>query len=52
MMFSAAIIAMWDIETVDGREWKMPSHRRGTGTYSTDDNTEVWIKRKMLEEEK
>jgi len=52
MMFSAAIVAMWDIDTIDSREWKMPSHRRGTGTYSTNDNTQVWIKHKLLAMEK
>ncbi|KAM0721569.1 hypothetical protein Q7P37_002494 [Cladosporium fusiforme] len=50
MLFTAAIISMWEIDPVDGGEWKMPKHRKATGTYSTDDATRVWIKQRKLPE--
>ncbi|KAK4501831.1 hypothetical protein PRZ48_007640 [Zasmidium cellare] len=48
MLFTAAIIAMWDIEPAGGGSWKMPKHRQATGVYATDDNTRVWIKRRKF----
>ena len=48
LTFAAAIISLWDIEAVGGGPWKMPKHKKGTGTYLTNDNTKVWIKRRVL----
>lgn len=48
MLFSAAIISMWEIDPVDGGEWKMPRHRKATAVYGTDDSTRVWIKQRKL----
>ena len=48
MLFSAAIISMWEIDPVDGGEWKMPRHRKATAVYNTDDSTRVWIKQRQL----
>ena len=48
MMFTAAIISMWDIEAAGGGPWKMPRHKRATGVYSTNDDTRVWLKRRDL----
>jgi hypothetical protein len=48
MLFSAAIISMWEIDSVDGGEWKMPRHRKATAVYNTDDSTRVWIKQRKL----
>lgn len=49
MLFTAAIISMWDIEPKGGNSWKMPKHRRATGVHSTDDITRVWVKRRELD---
>lgn len=48
MMFTAAIIALWEIEPANEGRWKMPSHRKATGVYGTGDDTRVWIKRRVL----
>jgi len=48
MMFTAAIIAMWDIEPAGGGEWKMPRHKKATGVYTTCDDTRVWVKPRQL----
>ena len=48
MAFAATIIALWDIEPAGGGKWKIPSHRKATGVYGTDDDTRVWIKRRQL----
>jgi hypothetical protein len=48
MLFSAAIISMWEIDPVDGGEWKMPRHRKATAVYGTSDSTRVWIKQRKL----
>lgn len=48
MMFAAAIITLWEIEPVNGGQWKMPSHKKATGVYATSDSTRVWIKKRQL----
>lgn len=48
MLFTAAIVSMWEIDPVSGGEWKIPRHKKATGVYSTSDSTRVWIKRRKL----
>lgn len=48
MMFAAAILAMWDMETAGGGEWKLPKSRKNTGVYGTGDPTRVWLRRRKL----
>lgn len=48
MIFAAAIISMWEIDPVNGGEWKMPKHRKATAVYATSDSTRVWIKQRKL----
>lgn len=48
MMFTAAIVSMWDIEAAGGGTWKMPKHAKATGVYSTRDDTRVWIKARKM----
>lgn len=50
LIFIATIISFWDIEPVGGGPWKMPRHVKASGTYTTNDNTKVWIKRRVLAE--
>lgn len=47
-MFTAAIVAMWDIEPAGGGPWKMPRHKKATGVYSTIDDTRVCVKPRKL----
>ena len=48
MLFSAAIISMWEIDPVNGGEWKFPKQRKATAVYGTDSSTRVWIKQRKL----
>ncbi|KAK4959248.1 hypothetical protein LTR10_004050 [Elasticomyces elasticus] len=48
MMYTAAIVAMWDIEPAGGGLWKMPRHKKATGVYNTSDDTRVWVKARPL----
>ena len=48
MLFSAAIISMWEIDPVGGGEWKMPKQIKATAVYRTTDSTRVWIKQRKL----
>ncbi|KAK3117311.1 hypothetical protein LTR53_001428 [Teratosphaeriaceae sp. CCFEE 6253] len=48
IMFTAAIVSMWDIEAAGGGPWKMPRHQKATGVYNTRDDTRVWVKRRQL----
>jgi len=51
MMFTAAIVALWDIVPAGGSgAWKMPAHKKATGVYTTGDDTRVWVKRRQLSE--
>lgn len=50
LVFAAAIISFWEIEAAGGGSWKMPRPQRATGTYSTNDKTKVWVKRRVLAE--
>ncbi|KAK5702495.1 hypothetical protein LTR17_022243 [Elasticomyces elasticus] len=50
MMYTAAIVAMWDIEPAGGGPWKMPRHKKSTGVYNTSDDTRVWVKARPLSE--
>lgn len=49
MMFTAAIVAIWDIVPAGGGEWKMPRHRKTPGVYGTSDDTRVWVSRRQLD---
>ncbi|KAI5365387.1 putative cytochrome P450 [Septoria linicola] len=49
MLFTAAIISMWEIEPKGGGKWRMPKHKRATGTYTTSEETRVWVSRRKLE---
>ncbi|KAF7188476.1 Cytochrome P450 7A1 [Pseudocercospora fuligena] len=46
MIFTAAIISMWDMEAAGGGEWKMPASRKTTATHGTDDECRVWVSRR------
>lgn len=48
MIFSAAIISMWDVEPRGRGDWKMPRHRKATGVFGTDDDTRVWLTRRKV----
>jgi len=49
MMFSAAIVALWDIVPAGGTStWRLPKHKKATGVYTTRDDTRVWVKRRQL----
>ncbi len=52
MIFTAAIVALWDIEPAQGGEWKMPRHRKASGVYNTGDDTKVWLKRRQMSTER
>ncbi|EAW08003.1 cytochrome P450 [Aspergillus clavatus NRRL 1] len=41
LLFSAAIISMWDIEPVEGSEFKIPRHRRSTGQFAPKNDIRV-----------
>ena len=49
LMFTAAIVAVWEIEPKGGGEWKMPRHRKATGVFGTGDDTRVWLRRREFE---
>lgn len=48
MLFSAAIISLWDMVPAGGGPWKMPRPSKATGVYSTYDDTRVWLKRRRV----
>jgi hypothetical protein len=48
MMFTAAIIYMWDMEPKGGGKWKMPKHQKATAVYATNDDVRVWVKRRKF----
>lgn len=48
LMYTAAMITMWEISPAKGGEWKMPKHRRATGVYATGDDTRVWLTRRKF----
>ncbi|KAK5001256.1 hypothetical protein LTR66_000033 [Elasticomyces elasticus] len=49
LMFTAAIVAMWDVEPARGREqWEMPRPKKATGVYATKDDVRVRISRRKL----
>ena len=50
MAFSAAIVALWDVEPAGGGKWTIPRHRKATGVYGTPDDTRVWVKRRKVAE--
>ncbi|KAF2208591.1 hypothetical protein CERZMDRAFT_48989 [Cercospora zeae-maydis SCOH1-5] len=49
MLFTAMIISLWEIEPKGGGKWQMPKHKKATGTYSTSEDTRVWIHRRKLD---
>lgn len=48
LMYSAAIITMWEIQPAKGGPWEMPKHRRATGIYATDSDTRVHVTRRKF----
>lgn len=48
MAFTAAIVALWEMEPAGGGEWKLPRQKRATGVYATKDDVRVWLKRRKL----
>jgi hypothetical protein len=48
LAFTAAIVALWDVEPAGGGQWKMPKHRRAAGVYGPSGDTRVWLKRREL----
>lgn len=51
LLFSAAIIAVYDIEPIGGGEWKLPKQKKTAGTKHPASSTRVWIKSRPLESE-
>lgn len=49
LLFTATIISVWEIEPKGGGKWKMPKHKKATGTYTTSEDTRVWISRRKLD---
>ena len=49
MMFTAAIVAMWDIDGPNGSKIQVPKHRKATGTYNTSDVTRVRVTPRRFE---
>ena len=37
MMFTAAIVAMWDVEHAGGDDWVMPKRRKTPGVFGAED---------------
>ena len=50
LIFTAAIISLWDIEPAGGGPWKMPKPRKATGTKGVKHDTRVWIRRRKFPE--
>lgn len=48
IMFTAATIAIWDMEPAGSGEWKMPKHVKTVGVYNASDDTRVRIMRRQL----
>jgi hypothetical protein len=48
MLFTAAIVALWDISPAKGAPWEMPKKRRATGVYSPATDSRVWVKPRKL----
>lgn len=48
LSFSAAIIAMYDMQPADGGPWKLPKQARGAGTKRPTSSTRVRIKSRVL----
>jgi len=46
LVFTAAFISMWDMESVGGGARKMPRYKPATGVYTTNDDVRVWISRR------
>lgn len=51
LLFSAAILAVYDIEPINGGEWKLPKQKRTAGTRHPAWSTRVWIKSRPAESE-
>lgn len=51
MAFTAAIVAVWDIEPQGGEQWKMPKPKQTLGVNGTSDDMRVWLKRRQLPQE-
>jgi hypothetical protein len=51
MIFTAAIVAMWDIQGTDRGPVKIPRHKRSAGTASAADEVRVHIRRRHLAQE-
>jgi hypothetical protein len=47
MMFTAAIVTMWDIEHAGGGDWVMPKRRKTAGVFGVADDVRVWLKRRQ-----
>ncbi|KAK7740488.1 hypothetical protein SLS53_005331 [Cytospora paraplurivora] len=52
LIFSATIIAMYDMQPVGGGTWKLPKQAKGAATKLPTSSTRVWIKSRVLPTEK
>lgn len=52
LLFSATIIAMYDMQPVGGGPWKLPKQAKGAATKLPISSTRVWIKSRVLPTEK
>lgn len=48
LSFSAAIIAMYDMQPADGGAWKLPKQAKSAGTKRPTSSTRVRIKSRVL----
>lgn len=49
VLFTAAIITLWEMEPADTREWKIPGHRVATGTYGSTCDSRVLLSRRQFD---
>lgn len=44
LLFTAAIIAVYDIQPIGGGEWEFPKYKKTAGTKYPTSSTRVWIR--------
>jgi hypothetical protein len=49
LLFTAAIVAMWEISPAKGVAWETPKKRRATGVYSpAGPDVRIWVRPRVL----
>ena len=51
LMYSAAIIAMYEIQPPEGKDWSVPKTVKQAATKHPTSKIKVWIKRRKLPQE-